>query len=68
MRPENHKHIIGGLEQYWFPEQITRHYDMNLWTATIYRALENGLFPTVLQETLRQRGDCVRIVGVNSGH
>jgi IS30 family transposase len=42
MEPERHKHINGGLEQYWSPEQIIGRHDMNLSTATIYRASENG--------------------------
>ena len=24
-KPENHMHIVSGLEQYWFPEQIIGH-------------------------------------------
>jgi IS30 family transposase len=56
MRPERHKHIIGGLEQYWSPEQIIGHHGMSLCTTTIYRALKNGWEQTVLREKLRQRG------------
>jgi len=63
MRPEHHKHIIGGLEQYWSPEQILGHHGMSLCTATIYRALKNGLFPTVLRETLRQQGKSCKAEG-----
>jgi IS30 family transposase len=56
LKPENHKHIISGLEQYWSPEQITGHHDMDLSTATIYRALKSGMSPTVLREKIRQQG------------
>jgi IS30 family transposase len=43
MKPENHARIVSGLEQYWSPEQIIGHHGMKLCTATIYRALKNGL-------------------------
>jgi len=56
MKPENHKHIVSGLEQYWSPEQIVNHHCLGLCTATIYRALTSGLLPTVLREKLRQQG------------
>ncbi len=58
MRPENHKHIISGLEQYWPSEQIIGCHGMDLCAATIYRALKNSLLPTVLREKLRQQGKC----------
>ena len=56
IRPEHHKHIIGGLEQYWSPEQIIGHHGMSFCTVTTYRALKNGMLPTVLREKLRQQG------------
>lgn len=56
MKPENHMHIVSGLEQYWSPEQIIGYHGMNLCTATIYRALKKGLLPTILQQKLRQHG------------
>jgi IS30 family transposase len=49
---------VSGLEQYWSPEQIIGHHGMDLFTATIYRALKNGLLPTVLREKLRQQEKC----------
>jgi|GEM_PF-2144390 IS30 family transposase len=56
MRSENHKHIISGLEQYWYPEQIIGHHGMSLCTAIIYRVLKSDMLPTVLREKLRQQG------------
>jgi len=56
LKPENHKRIISGLEQYWSPEQIIGRYDIDLSAATIYRASENDMLPTVLREKLRQQG------------
>lgn len=56
LRAECHKLIVSGLEQYWSPEQIVCHHEMDLSITTVYRALKNGLLPTVLREKLRQEG------------
>jgi len=56
LKPENHKRIISGLEQYWSPEQIIGRHDIDLSATTIYRTSENDMLPTVLREKLRQQG------------
>ncbi len=51
------------VEQYWSPEQIIGHHDMDLSTGTIYRALKNDLFPPVLREKLTQQGKSCKAEG-----
>ena len=56
MRPGEHGHITSGLKQYGSPEQTTDYHGRSLCSGPIYGALENGLLPTLLRETLRQHG------------